>query len=295
MNIWRPVAILALVWATAATGLWVRGLHQAQHRVVLSPLGADEPALEALELGAFVRQFQERLYNYDHTSFTPGQTALTFLMSEPLRRRQLDELRKRSGARSRDFQQSSRLQRVRTLSQGTLLAEGLLVGREDRSSWQVAYALTLEVSRIPRTIENPWGWEVSAMHIKTQAGKPATTSPTALNLSKRSPLVLGFPCIVRHIQAPKNLPVRMKLTSMNVSEVQLHREEGDWTPAAIEARCDEMVFPLVVQPADGDEFDLHVELWKENSISKRLADRTKRRNQAYQKNLEDELGFIVED
>jgi hypothetical protein len=264
---------------------------------VVPPILAAEPGVSALERTAFAHQFQERLLNYDRSNFAPGQTALTFLMAEPLRQRQLAELAERAGSREREFQQSARLRRLRAVADDRVMATGRLKGREDAATWDLDYEVELGLGTLARSIENPWGWQVRELEVRTRPATREQGEPTlALALSSATPTILSFPCFVQNIQAPKTLPVRIKLTSMNVSEVQLHRTEGALEPATLEARCAERVFPLTIRDAaPGEASDLRVEIDENDGLAKKIADRRGKKSEAYEKTLEAELGFVVED
>lgn len=295
MNPWKIATIVCLGWALVTTGLWLRARRGPDS--VVSPILASEPGVSALERIAFAQQFQERLLNYDQANFAPGQTALTFLMAEPLRQRQLADLSERAGSRQREFQQTARLSRLRSRGENGVTAAGRLKGREESATWELEYEVDLELEPLARSIENPWGWQVRELAMRTRSkSEESRPTTTPLALSTTSPTILSFPCFVQNIQTPKDLPVRIKLTSMNVSEVQLHRTEGRLTPTVIEARCADRVFPLALsEGTPEDSFDLRVELDEKDGLAKKVADRLGKKSEAYERNLEAELGFVVEE
>lgn len=276
------------------TGLWL-GQNKSTNNAPFSPILGDEPGLAALERTAFAKQFQDRLLTYDQTNFTPGQTALTFLMAEPLRQKQLTELSNRARQRGREFQQTARLRRLQGEGPDRLRAQGSILGKEGSSSWNLSYQVGLELEPSPRSIENPWGWQVHGLEIKTnEAAHPPRDLRVALAASQ--PALLAFPCFVQNVHTPKDLPVKIKLTSMNVSEVQLHRTGPLNGALEIEARCADRVFKIsLMDAAENDLFDLHLQLENEDGLSRSSEQRQRRRGEAYQKTLEDELGFVVED
>lgn len=151
----------------------------------------------------------------------------------------------------------------------------------------------MRLENVPRTLENPWGLEVGGMDLKTNDIAPPTD--LALALPEKIPLLISFPCLVENVEAPTRLPVRIKITSLRTSEIQLVRRDDLTGNDAITALCHDRKFPLALTNAR-DDADLFLEIDARYGLERAgKPTAAKKKREAYQKNLEQELGFVIED
>lgn len=288
-RLWPALCALLLAWAVFSTWKW-KSLSSAAPTA--SPLFANE-AVADLERVVFLRQFADQSLNYDENSYWRNQTALAFLMGTSLREQRLQELaQQRERRKTMSFRQTSHLTSVKRNGDGYDLA-GTLEGREADRSWHLGFTLNLRLGDVARTLENPWGLEVEAMTFTSSEEK--TAGALALSLAPNSPALVAFPCVVENVETPANLPVRIKITSLRTSELQFVRQDEFSGGKTVTALCHDRKFPieLTASAAGGDLF---ADVGASQGLARAEKSKTpKKAKEAYQKTLEQELGFVVEE
>lgn len=288
--LWPALCLTLAAWAAFATWKWRQSTGPAPR----SPVFADE-AVADLERLTFQRQFAEQLLNYDSGSYWRNQTALAFLMATPLREQKLKELEDQADKRRQtDFRQQAQLTRISRRSSG-FLWQGSLEGKEASRPWLLDFAADVELRETSRTLENPWGLEVTRLRMQSSPRK-ARPADRRLFLETGKATVVSFPCLVENVSTPENAPLKIKITSLRTSEIQFVSAD-DLRTLDVVAFCSDLKFPLSLARSSAENgADLFLRLAREDGSARfEKAKAARRAKESYQKTLEDELGFVIED
>lgn len=289
---WGALCLALAAWAIFATWKW-RSVAAAGAGATASPLFANE-AVADLERVAFLRQFADQYLNYDENGYWRNQTALAFLMEPALREKRLRELAEQRGRRRAvGFRQTARLTAIEDAGNARYALHGALEGREGDRAWKFAFRADLRLLEVPRTLENPWGIEVADMKFINADGAPV--NPAGLTMKLRAPVLVAFPCLVENVETPAGLPVRIKITSLQTSEIQFVRTGELERPATVVALCRDRKFALELGAGNGTP-DLFARISERDGKPRVEKAKTARKpKEAYEKTLEKELGFVIEE
>lgn len=296
--VWPLLFVLVTLWAGFATWQWRQAVVSAQSPRT-SPVLASEGVAD-LERAGFLRQFADQYFNYDETSYWRNQTALAFLMVPELRDKKLAELAdQRDRKRAAGFRQSSQLAAILRKPDGVHELHGFLEGREDERVWKLNYTATLGLKEIPRTLENPWGLEIEALEIQTSPMAPSS-EVLSIALEAQRPATVIFPCYVESVENGSALPLKIRITSLRTSELQLIRTGDFATSSPLIAHCKDRKFLMTVNAATQlshlflQAFEAQGQVPVVAAVPS-LPRAKKKPKEAYQKTLEDELGFVIDE
>lgn len=303
-KIQKFIFIWAIAWALIATSLAVypfikSKIAQQQPRVNLDSDPDRKVELKNHNKLQFIRKFAEQ---YITTSSSEGtttyQTALAYLMTDPLREKRLKEIRmwNTNDQLHRNIKQTGKIETILyDLSTDEYYLKIQLIVEEENSEAIATYIeLKIQLSEIESSIENPWGLLVSNMQISNQLEKTTEVESNEFYLSNQHPLTLNFPCLVQQIQYDqKQKEFVVLLTSFDVSEIQISPKQALSSTYTLDAFCSDKKFSIQFNPAK-QHTHRHTVLRETLSTPMQLKSRSKGLA-PYAKTLEKELGFIIED
>ncbi|MDG0817792.1 hypothetical protein [Bdellovibrio svalbardensis] len=246
---------LAILWAATSTFLYVQLKNNP--RVVAVTTGLNSPSSpENFQLGemekiTFLRQYLERYFNYDSNNFWQTQASLSFLMAPELRDRRLEEVR-----RLREkIQQKNLIQKAQLISLSSkgpnsfeaLITQQLIEGQNKTSDLNIT--IQMELSTTERTLENPWGLVVKHMEILAPTTDAAPFN-SHLKIIAKNPLIITFPCAIQNIENSNEADVKTKITTFNVSEIQITTAKGLSAPVTMKALCKDSEFSFELSAVD---------------------------------------------
>lgn len=159
------IAIL-LLWAISATLL---GLSKKDKIILVrisnegtSIIDVLSPEEELLQEKAFLRRFITLMYNYDFLSFEGNINKVSFILSDDLWLRTQSEMEKtKSTISEKKIFQTTAIEKVVRLTPNEyeLTAQSTIV--KDGTSQDHKIKLKVSIVKVPRSIQNPWGMEVT--------------------------------------------------------------------------------------------------------------------------------------
>ncbi|KHD89324.1 MAG: hypothetical protein OM95_04150 [Bdellovibrio sp. ArHS] len=296
--------LLTLLWGTLITYQYWQLKNNP--RVVAIALDAGRNTMgqtqaNELEKLTFLRQFLERYYNYDSNNFWQSQTALAALMTPRLADGRVREVnRLRDKIQQKNLSHLSRLvtlQKVGTESYQAVTELQITEAansNEETTQSRLYISTNLTIQTAERTLENPWGLLVSDMKIENSSTQ-AKALPAQIRISKNAPTVLLFPCPVESLENSFEKNLNIKITTLNVSELQLTPLEGAPEQMTLSASCRNEDFKLDLATASTTQ-DLYVAIPKELGNARKKVPATKSRpKDVYDKTIESVLGIKLED
>lgn len=286
--------------------------------------GADATAkraqdgFEAFESIAFAREFSERFLTFGSYNFNATQTALAFLLADDARGERLSEIdRLREKIEKRDVNQRAKLLTlVQWPNEPEHFRAELLVELEEGAGESVvknqfSTKLEFRIQRAERTAQNPWGFLVSDLKYQPVEAVSATPlTATLLSLRPETSLLVRFPCSIENVELPKGTSIRVKLTTLDISELQMTSSVPLESDQTLKAICRDRIFSLKIHP-DAAVFsnpleprlvlkfltmDESTSLSEATAVSKLRLNKNKSPGEKrIQKSIEEQLGFIVED
>lgn len=274
--------------------------------------GAREAAradgFEAFEGIAFAREFSERLQTFDARTFKVSQVATAFLLDDDNRAKRIAEVERLE----------DKIVRSQVAQRGRLATLVKLPGSEERFRADVDVELferenarsdfqtrlEFELERTDRTAQNPWGFRVRNMKQEVLASPtPGTSENTAPVFFLRPGVatLVRLPCTIENVELPKGTSVRVKLTTFDISELQIKTDQMLGAEQAIRAVCRDRTFTLKVAPEiqSGSPLVVFKSLTLANAIPMATAGDAlktrKRKKSGIEKSIEEQLGFIVEE
>lgn len=248
----------AILWGAISTFLYLQLKNNP--RVVAVTTGLNSSfSQENFQLGemekiTFLRQYLERYFNYDSNNFWQTQASLSFLMAQDLRDKRLEEVR-----RLRDkIQQKNLIQKAQIVSLASsgknsftaLINQQIIEGQTKTSDLNIT--LHLELAATERTLENPWGLLVKRMDFQK-----STTEMSAfenhLKITQKIPMIITFPCAIQNIENANEAVLKTKITTFNVSEIQITTAESLKAPVAMKALCKDLEFSFEIVAADQNQ------------------------------------------
>ena len=291
------LCILLFLWALTATGLWLKASNPnptISKQLSLELSTQTSKSVRSLENVSFLRQFLEQFFTYNSSNFWQTQTALAFSMEPELRQKRLSEIdRLKDKLSSKDYAQKARLLSL-VQNQDGLFSAVLEVQMSDAGKESVFFMeADLALSEIPRSVENSWGREVTSLQLRPQTINPLSQNPKPISLSAENPLLLAFHCAVENIRLAKDSPLIAKMTTMNVSEIQVLTNTPLTGNAKVGANCKDQSFEIELEPSTSQTtvfLDIGPLYEKQKPLNT-----GKKKKSPYQKTLEDQLDFIMEE
>lgn len=159
------ILILSL-WAVSATLL---GLSKKDKIVLVrisnegtSIIDVINPEEEIVQEKAFLRRFVTLMYNYDFLSFEKNINKVSFILSDDLWIKTRSEMENtKSVIAEKKISQTAAIEKVVRIApneyelttQSTLIKEGITQDHKIK--------LKVSITKVPRSIQNPWGMEVT--------------------------------------------------------------------------------------------------------------------------------------
>lgn len=277
------------------------------------PLTNSETGFQDFEIVAFAREFAERLTSFESETFRATQTAASFLMSEDLRRSRLAEVERLS----------EKMQSRRVVQRGRLMYLTRVVGAEDRfharvqvdlieddgkvqSSYDIG--MRFQVRRVSRSAQNPWGFLVESLEQSVATEKlseVARLNERSIQIAPSKSVLLRFPCVIENVEIPKGTPLRVRLTTLDISEVQIRAQDEFAGEHVMTATCRDRAFRVKLQSAkiaSGDAANIDAKelvalkaLTFDDAESLKLGGgRKPRAKSAVERSIEEQLGFVIE-
>lgn len=312
-TLWKVVSFVLLLVVLVEAGLLVESGYLSRKTRVSSTATKDD-GFEAFEGIAFAREFSERFQTFDSRNFKATQTATAFLFDDKDRADRLVEIeRLQEKLERRDVVQKARLLTLMRLPNGgdrfradlqVELNEGAGVA-PIRS--QFVTRLEFNLIRSERTPQNMWGFRVA--HLTQQVLPSASaTIDTANEFSLRPGVaaLVRFPCSIENVELPKATSVRVKLTTLDISELQMKTDTALPLEQTIRAVCRDRAFTMKVraETAEASKAEPLVvlkSLSMENSVPLVKAStsvrplKAKHPKGSVEKSIEEQLGFVVEE
>ena len=289
---------VTFVWASFATYQYIE---LKKNPLIMNVATAethanDGQSLDQIERVSFIRQFVERYVSFDYDNFWQGQTALSFLMAPELREKRLNEInRVKDKIRKNTIVQKGKILSVqKTSAQNYQIIAGVELS-ENKTLDHLNASIEMGLDAAPRSLENPWGLIVSKFKTNLDS-KGTSTFAGNFSMTKDSPTILSFPCAVENFEIPPQYPLRVKITTFNVSEIQLYLLDAGAPSTVLKAYCRDKEFALDLKN-EQDKADLFLEVPESWGKSRQaLASKKKKtENRPYQKTIENELGFVIDE
>ncbi|WII71383.1 hypothetical protein QJS83_13015 [Bdellovibrio sp. 22V] len=250
-KILSALLIFSLVWAVSVTVLYWKLKNNP--RVVAVTMNVGQESLQNLQLGemeklTFLRQYLDRFFNYDSNNFWQSQTSLAFLMAPALGEERVREVsRLRAKIQQKNFSQLGKIQSLRQTKNGAYEALVHLQTMDGatkntsakRNDLYVTVMLTLINSE--RTLENPWGLLVQSMNFANSTPQEPPFQSEVF-VQAKSPTLVTFPCAIENIENPDEKNLSIKITTLNVSELQVSPAPGLQLPVKLNATCKDSEF-----------------------------------------------------
>ncbi len=301
------LALLVAVSAWAATVTYSYWKLKNNPRVVAITMDAGKEALQNMQMGemekgTFVRQYLDRYFNFDSNNFWQSQTSLAALMTGSLGEARVKEVsRLREKIQQKNLSQSGQVKSLQQKQDGSYEAvvyiqvqEGSGSSSAEASQKKELYStLHLGLENTERTLENPWGLLVGEMTVKGSTAKPLP-APEFVRLQEGQATLVTFPCAVESINNPAEQNLKIKITTLSISELQLTPSKGLVLPTVISAICKDVEYKLNLV-AGNKERDLYVSIPASAGVlrPKEVAPKPRKKD-SYEKTIENVLGIEID-
>ncbi len=288
----------SVIWASVVTYLYWQLKNNP--RVVAVTIDAGKESLQNIQMGemermTFLRQYLERFFNYDSNNFWQSQTSLAFLMAPKLGEERIREVsRLREKVQQKNMSQIGRLISLKLLSDGSYKALLQLQITEDTQKNQLFATTQIRLNTTERSLENPWGLVVSEMKFTgTTPQEPAF--PSQVFASHQNPTLLTFPCAIENIENPREQDLKIKITTLNISELQITAAKTFSGSAALIAICKDREFKFEIS-AYGKERDLFAAFpaTAGNERRRETVPAKAKKKDIYEKTIENVLGIEID-
>lgn len=290
------------------------GLNQSQffHDQKKARYGEDfDMSLQEFEEVGFARDFINRLISFEPESYRISQTALSFLMSPDLRADHLNEVSRLD----------SKIQKNAVSQKGELIA--LVRSRKNPRDFHaytqveiierinISYLSRIDfsIADVEKSPENPRGFLVDRLsrEVVTKGRLEEMLEFDRLRVFPKRAVLLRFPCTVEHVLLPQGSSIKMRLTTFDVSEVQIWSDRVLPTESIMKVSCQHQDFPIKISSAlDSDLQGYHSavvfrsfspKFYRAEKKPMQKSDtgiHSKAATQVIKKTLEEQLGFIIE-
>ncbi len=302
-HLWQILFAASFIWASVVSVLyWQLKSNPRVIAVTTDMSGADKDRpqnfqLSEMEKITFLRQYLDRYFTYDSNNFWQSQTSLTFLMSQSLREKRIQDVQRlREKIQSKSLNQRSLL--LSLTNQGGNSYHALLsvqISEAANKVNQLFVAVDLAIEDTDRTLENPWGLLITKMEFPQTSPEAALLSGT-LAIREKSPLVITFPCAIENVEAIPESSLETKITTLNVSEIQLTAAKKLDAPVAMTAYCKDREYHFNVAFADKDSdlfraFTADLAQVRKKDVN---ANGQNKKKDIYDKTIENVLGIKIE-
>jgi hypothetical protein len=280
----------------------------------VTPSEADN-AFKDFETVAFAREFAERFASFESESFRSTQTALSFLLAESERSQRLEEidrlsekLAKKSVAQRGRLIRLARRGEVEDAFQADLHVDlfegaGASPGKNPIKN-QFRLKLSFDVKKVDRTAQNPWGFLIENLRQEVIAEELDSHISRSIVLRPQSPVLLRFPCVIENVELPKGTPIRVRLTTLDVSELQMRTVEPLIGEHKMRAVCRDRAYRISLS-SDLSSSSSVQEAYPLTSIQAYtvaqseaakplIRNGVRRPKTAVEKSIEEQLGFVIE-
>jgi hypothetical protein len=280
---WQVACVILFLYAVTLTwSYWQIKQNPAVIRV--NSDGTIDQKLTSFERVTFLKQFVQQLLSYQSNSFWQSQMSLTNFMDAELKESRKSEIiRAYDKLSKKKMEQKVDVLKISESKDGTYVTTAKISLREKNGYETLRSKIRLKLRNVERSVENPLGLLVTDMNISMTSN--AQTEDPLVHIHPSLPVYVTFPCQVENLEIPKGEAFEAKLTTLNISEVQLHRTKVSDEEATIKARCHDGFFNLKIAKNE-QETDLWIavpESFKQKAIN------------PYSKTLEKELGFIIKE
>jgi hypothetical protein len=269
-----------------------------------------ESSFKDFETVAFAREFAERFASFESESFRSTQTALSFLLDQTERRQRLEEIDRLSEKLiKKSVIQRGRLMRLARRSetedafQADLqvdLLEGASPGKSPIKN-RFRLKLSFDVKKVDRTAQNPWGFLIGNLRQDVLAEESMVLSSRSILVRPQSPVLLRFPCVIENVELPRGTPIRVRLTTLDVSELQMRTAEPLIGEHKMRAVCRDRAYRVYLSSdlsASKEAYPLtsiQTYTLAQSEPAKPLKGiGTRRAKSAVEKSIEEQLGFVIE-
>lgn len=346
LRFWRGAALFLFGMVLVQT-LWMTGaLDSLFSQRSGSAVTASEDGFEAFESIAFAREFSEKFLTFTSYNFKSTQTAVAFLLEGEARALRLLEIDRLSEKLERRevVQRAKLVSLVQWPKEPDRFRADVMVDLEEgvgssQVKNQFFTQIEFRIHRTERTAQNPWGFLVGDLKYNlkgeirsqdTDSLRNATSgllkpgAPAVLSLRPGTALLVRFPCSIENVELPKGTPVRVKLTTLDISELQMRTTVELKGEQVLRAVCRDHIFNLRLQPdslsasmdgsagvsATGNPADRSsdpivvlrlltmadaVKLSDVRAAEKSSRSVRTRTDRRIEKSIEDQLGFVVEE
>ena len=264
-------------------------------------------AFKDFETVAFAREFAERFASFESESFRSTQTALSFLLDEAERSQRLEEVERISEKLlKKSVTQRGRLIRLARRSetedqfQADLHVDLLEGAGASPAKSQFRLKLTFDVKRVDRTPTNPWGFLIGSLQQEVLPVASKAEVIDSILVRPGSPVLLRFPCVIENVELPKGTPIRVRLTTLDVSELQMRSSEPLSGEHKMRAVCRDRAFRVSlssdISAALGPYPLTSIQSYAltQSEAAKPLRLSGARPKTAVEKSIEEQLGFVIE-
>lgn len=306
MNRWKILSAILFVVVLVESALLIRnGISDSTKPEARS---ADD-GFEAFESISFAKEFGERLLSFDSSSFRSSQTAVAFLMSDDIRARRLSEVeRLQVKIEKSDVRQRARLVTLTKLpGSGERFRADLSIDLSEGVTTQplktqFSTELEFSIERTTRSAQNPWGFFVKELSQKVVPSNPDLSTTPILRLKPGLAALVRFPCSIENVELPKGTSVRVKLTTLDISELQMRTESAFVGEQPVKAVCRDRSFTMKLESlaqesskeSSMESLVVFKSLVMENSTAI-ASEKKPRKKLGIEKSVEEQLGFVVED
>ncbi|MGE5086956.1 MAG: hypothetical protein ACM3MG_11690, partial [Bacillota bacterium] len=297
-QLWKILCVASIIWAVSVSVLYWRLKSNPRVIAVTTDMTGHSESLQNFQLGemeklTFVRQFLDRYFNYDSNNFWQSQTSLSFLMAPDLREKRIQEVQRlREKIQVKSLNQHGQLLSLITLEPDSYRALVVVqISEGSNKNSELFISLNLKVSSTERTLENPWGLLVTTMDF-LQSSPQKTLPSNNLSIKEKAPLVIIFPCAIENIESSPESTLETKITTLNVSEIQLFSKTILQDPVEMTALCKDREYHFTINGAHNEAdlfrsfvFDTGTVRKKESSPGKPA------KKDIYEKTIENVLGI----
>jgi len=286
-----------LLWAVTVTVLYWRLKNNP--RVVAVTTEAVKENLQTQQLAdierlTFLRQYLDRYFSFDSNSFWQSQTSLAFLMTPSLGEARIREVsRLREKIQQKNLSQLGQLRLLSQTGDGGFDAQIYLQTTESSQKNNLTVFVHLKLHNTERTLENPWGLLVQEMTFLSSSPVEATLK-SQIRIKAKSPTFLTLPCAIENIENPDEKNIKIKITTLNVSELQVTAVNHLTSPVKVSAVCRDLEYIFELLPALREQ-TLFVTFPQASGVPrKRDSNRSPRKKDIYDKTIENVLGIELE-